>query len=221
MVSMQSPSKACSRCGVVKPLTEFGKVNQHSNGGYKDGLDYRCKACTAKKAKEYQARLKLRPTRIVSEKRCYRCGVTKPSSAFTKNRTTLDWLEAYCRECKYAQNKTRESQLGYQRRRHLWRSYQLTEAQLRERLASQDGKCAICRLTLRFDVAKGLRDKVHIDHCHRTGRIRGLLCRDCNWALGTIERDGFLKKAVDYLNDPQYENEFRRYRAGLLQPIPA
>jgi len=53
------------------------------------------------------------------------------------------------------------------------------------------GPCAIC----------GCKpDKPHLDHCHRTGRMRGVLCRKCNLGLGMFKDDvETLKAAVRYL----------------------
>lgn len=56
----------------------------------------------------------------------------------------------------------------------------------------QGGRCAICFKEY---------DKLDIDHCHFTNRIRGLLCGSCNRALGLMKDNSeFLLKAIDYLN---------------------
>lgn len=61
-------------------------------------------------------------------------------------------------------------------------------------LKAQDGRCAICRripdLTRRLD----------IDHDHRTGVIRGLLCRGCNMRLRKDHNPDWLRAAADYLD---------------------
>jgi recombination endonuclease VII len=58
----------------------------------------------------------------------------------------------------------------------------------------QGGRCAICAT----DLATG---RMAIDHCHRTGYIRGLLCRDCNLGLGLFKDNvGHLKRAAKYLD---------------------
>ena len=63
----------------------------------------------------------------------------------------------------------------------------------------QQGKCAICSISQgEFEARhKGLapvHTKLHIDHCHRTRRIRGLLCSDCNARLAVVESYGFREK---------------------------
>lgn len=60
-------------------------------------------------------------------------------------------------------------------------------------LEEHDGVCGICKKPPK----KGL---LCIDHCHKTGRVRGLLCRNCNTAIGLLEDDpGLLGDALEYL----------------------
>lgn len=66
-----------------------------------------------------------------------------------------------------------------QRRSHLQRFYKLTLAGYADMLAAQGGCCAVCRST-------GGRELLHVDHDHRTGKVRGLLCRKCNVFLGMV-----------------------------------
>ena len=57
-------------------------------------------------------------------------------------------------------------------------------------LESQGGRCAICRSPIDLH-AKGINapNKGHMDHCHYTGNLRGVLCRECNWGLGNLKDD--------------------------------
>lgn len=57
--------------------------------------------------------------------------------------------------------------------------------------AAQDGLCAICK-----NVDK-LGRNLAIDHCHRTGRVRALLCTRCNIRVGVLEKFG--KECAEYL----------------------
>ena len=67
------------------------------------------------------------------------------------------------------------------------------------RLQQQNGLCAICLRPERF-VMRGVVHSLAVDHCHLTGRVRGLLCRDCNQGLGQF-RDNVpnMERAVQYL----------------------
>lgn len=69
----------------------------------------------------------------------------------------------------------------------------LTLDQWNTMLANQEGRCKLCPNT------KGdRRSNLHIDHCHKTGRIRGLLCAPCNLALGHYEKVlGYPKKLIE------------------------
>ncbi|MGZ5095548.1 MAG: endonuclease VII domain-containing protein [Burkholderiales bacterium] len=62
------------------------------------------------------------------------------------------------------------------RNRHFKSRYGITLEERDAMLAAQEGCCAACRTAL--------SDKWVIDHCHTTGRIRGLLCQPCNLILG-------------------------------------
>jgi hypothetical protein len=60
----------------------------------------------------------------------------------------------------------------------------------------QQDKCAICKSLLEFK-----KFQIHIDHDHGTGKIRGLLCRNCNLLLGHAKDDlSILLKSIEYLN---------------------
>lgn len=76
------------------------------------------------------------------------------------------------------------------------RKYGLTEEQFHSLLKSQSGLCKICKTPT---------DKtLHIDHCHTTGRVRGLLCFRCNNLLGSAkDNPDILQAAIQYLKDSQ------------------
>lgn len=77
------------------------------------------------------------------------------------------------------------------------RRYGLTASEWWALLEAQDGKCPIC--TKRFT----LRRRAAIDHDHRTGAVRGLLCLPCNDALGRLhESTSWLWNAFTYLTSP-------------------
>lgn len=76
--------------------------------------------------------------------------------------------------------------------------YGLTLEQHIEMWLAQDGKCLICYVD-EFDLGKR---RLHIDHNHTTGFVRGLLCSNCNTAIGMFEDDIYrMEKAIQYLRD--------------------
>lgn len=76
------------------------------------------------------------------------------------------------------------------RYRWLVRRYGVDRAMFEAMYFDQDGKCAINRCT---------REAACVDHCHTTGRVRGLLCQGCNVAIGFVEDAAWMKAAADYL----------------------
>lgn len=86
-----------------------------------------------------------------------------------------------------------------------WRRfrYGLTDEMFNALLAKQDYKCAICPTSL-CDNGEGRNDnnRLQVDHCHKTGAIRGLLCGRCNTGLGRFCDDpALLRGAIKYLCD--------------------
>ena len=80
-----------------------------------------------------------------------------------------------------------------ERRQHLRKTFNMSVEAFDALAANQDGKCAICK---RPPNGRAL----DVDHCHETGRIRGLLCNACNRAVGALQNDAVrCKAAADYL----------------------
>ena len=89
--------------------------------------------------------------------------------------------------------KARASERAREQRRRLAR-YGLTQEQYTEMRTRQEGGCAICRSTLTGGKAEC------IDHCHRTGKVRSILCHPCNAALGLArESKEILQSMIGYL----------------------
>lgn len=79
---------------------------------------------------------------------------------------------------------------------HLRRKYGLSIAEVEEMLARQGGVCAICGSA--GPDSRGFRP--HIDHCHKSGKVRGVLCGRCNAGLGSFcDNTATLRAAIAYL----------------------
>ena len=89
-------------------------------------------------------------------------------------------------------NKEKRSIIA--RNSHIKKKYGLTTEDEQALKLTQNNKCAICNNVL------GIGNDTHIDHCHTTGKIRGILCRYCNVLLGQAKDSiEILQSAQDYL----------------------
>lgn len=83
--------------------------------------------------------------------------------------------------------------------RYLKRTYGITVDDYRKLLEQQDHRCAICG-GIGFLMAKTHKALLLVDHDHKTGEVRGLLCHNCNRALGLLhDNTEHLRKAIAYL----------------------
>ena len=85
---------------------------------------------------------------------------------------------------------------------HLKRNYKITIEKYNEMLLSQNMCCAICLQEEKsLDNRKNKSRDLAVDHCHETGKVRGLLCWQCNTSLGKFKDSiEILQRAIDYLN---------------------
>lgn len=125
---------------------------------------------------------------------CSSCKLPKADSEFYKDATRPSGFYRYCKVCsnekrrldaKRNPDKYRNSRLKHY--------FGITMEQYRKLLKSQKDVCAICSQPEQ-------KKLLAVDHDHRTGKIRGLLCSNCNMGLGKFKDDKeLLKKAVLYL----------------------
>ena len=144
----------------------------------------------------------------VTSKKCFDCGEIKPSSEFGKVAVSksLDGLRPYCKSCHNTHNKAwKLANATRVRGNHLkkfW-PYLTSEQRINEYmrlLATQNSKCKICK---KYETGKHHKGKVRllaVDHDHKTGKVRGLLCDKCNRAIGMLgENTSTLFSAIQYL----------------------
>ena len=80
--------------------------------------------------------------------------------------------------------------------------YGITAPQRDAMIASQNGLCSICKATMTTaaKMTKGKATDAVVDHCHATGKVRGILCRRCNATLGLVDdKVDRLQSSIDYL----------------------
>lgn len=97
---------------------------------------------------------------------------------------------AAARRASRARSPRRVITASQRRAARLRRKYGLTVEAWDALLIAQSGLCAICSVQLRLP---------YTDHCHATGRVRGLLCPACNTDIARLEDPGWLELALAYL----------------------
>lgn len=136
-------------------------------------------------------------------KECCKCKQELSLHAFNKRKGSKDGYQNICRECSkqkskdyYYENQERLLAKAKLRARsnHLLDRYGITEYDYNWLLLKQDGTCAICNdICLTFD-------NLSVDHDNKTGKVRGLLCNNCNTGLGRFRDDPkIMIKAIEYL----------------------
>lgn len=84
----------------------------------------------------------------------------------------------------------------YEIKRGLRRFYGLTLEDYNLMFEEQNGCCKICK---RHQIE--FKRRLHVDHCHKTGNIRGLLCHNCNLALGRfMDNPVIIQSALEYVS---------------------
>lgn len=109
---------------------------------------------------------------------CKECLRLLNASEFYKARNAKTGYHSICKEC-YIEMIQR-------------RKYGLNKEELKE-LKSKE-HCDLCKRKIHKKINK------HIDHCHETGKVRGVLCRQCNLALGWLKDDkDLISRIINYL----------------------
>ena len=95
-----------------------------------------------------------------------------------------------------ARNNHRKAHLrGYQ----IKRLYGITRDDYDAMKLAQGGVCAICGLPQVIAKKSAVPLELHVDHDHKTGKVRGLLCMRCNTGLAHVEKEGWLERVKEYL----------------------
>jgi hypothetical protein len=158
-----------------------------------------------------------------SVKTCTKCKETKSVDLFARSKTHKNGISSWCKKCKsvsgsistaknkdhykqYKQewhklNKDDPERIKYLRNHHLQQTYGISLQEYEQKLALQLNKCLICSKDQSTE-----KQAFAVDHCHTTGKIRGLLCCSCNRGIGYLkDSTELLSKSIEYLKN--YEKE--------------
>lgn len=140
-----------------------------------------------------------------SDKICKTCNLSLPLSNFDNDKKSRDKLRYSCKSCEKlitkSWKKSNPDKVKLLNRKYkLKGTYGLTLEQYTQLLDEQYGLCAICK-----EPPSGA-NFLHVDHCHKTNKIRGLLCTRCNPGIGYFEDNiAKLEAAIKYLKSHKNE----------------
>jgi len=131
---------------------------------------------------------------------CSKCKINKNNSEFNKHSKTVDKLQPYCKPCQKTTSHEYHKTKGANK--HLKLKYNISTADKEKMIASQGFACSICRNL--FDNPRS----THLDHCHTTNQIRGILCNRCNHGIGQFkDSPELLRFAAIYLEYHAQKNK--------------
>lgn len=168
--------KICWDCEQSKSLNEF-----YASKRSKDGRSGRCKNCekSYKKAK-YKLAKDSYTGPSVKESTCTLCKKTKPADRFARHVRGPGGLDWNCLDCMNLRNKANRLNISTEKVSSLLKA----------------NECEICKSI----EPGGKYNTWHIDHCHSSGNIRGILCHNCNTAIGLLKENiSTLQAAIKYI----------------------
>lgn len=173
-------TKICNTCSEDLPLESF-----HKNNARKDGHQNICKNCCL----EYnRKRLNQTPRRVVKDgfKYCLKCKQELPLNKFSTRVSRYDFVNDSCEGCM----KEYRTKIGVEggRARYIRSTYGLSWEDYTNLFIKQQGKCGICNKDI-FLAAGDVNQTAHVDHNHTNGKVRGLLCGNCNKGIGYLNDD--------------------------------
>lgn len=200
----------CVECGRVKHLTEFYKTGRQSKGV--DTYFSYCAPCHIERSRKRANGEELQDHRRTNKAAdefiyCASCDQTLPRSAFSFRTKGRQIGQPYlpCKDCKNRKHREylkanphvkKKHRRPAHTQNHYLKKYGLTLATFEALLESQDWTCAICPAVFRGEHAV----TPAIDHCHQTGQVRGILCKECNLALGLLKESAdYAERAAEYL----------------------
>jgi hypothetical protein len=166
---------------------------------------------------------------IEGRKRCPQCKEYKALSEYSPAKGKTFNVNAWCKVC-IAKKRKAGYTLEKARTYHLLSTYGLTIEDYEEMLEQQNYVCACCGLPETRRTGRSRRSEnvpmLHVDHCHGTGVVRGLLCSSCNQALGLLGEDpkrikALLKYVEEHMQKDLISNSAIEGEALIIVPKTA
>lgn len=184
--------KTCYKCKVNLPFSAFSKSKTRS-----DGLNAACRTCYRSYYQKNKDSIK---ARVKHNMELNKDSYVAYQSAYRLN--NKEKLREY--NFNYKQTDVGRAK----RKAHALRRYKLSLDEYINLLEQQNHVCAICGQPEHIKHRDGRTFDLSVDHCHVTGRVRGLLCRKCNSLLAYCKEDVvILQAAVCYLQENRYDME--------------
>lgn len=172
-IATPEPTKHCTLCGEEKPYSAFRK-----NPAGRFGLQPRCTECLKQVSSAYY---KAHPEKWAQKEAELRA--KDPEGLKKKNRDAATRWRAD------------PANVISKRMAYIEKRYGITYLDFEAMEATQAGLCKICKRP-----PDGRFDRLHVDHDHKTGKVRGLLCHGCNVSLGRFQdKPEWLDAAAAYL----------------------
>jgi hypothetical protein len=184
------PTKLCTVCKIEKPISEFHKCKNK-----RFGVSHQCKECEKIYKQSYHLKHK---KEILLFQKEYRETHKEEIKIKSKQHYRDNKLEIREYQLKY-RNKPDFKQED--KNRKLKKFFGITLEQYNKMLEEQNGVCAVCgNNEVAFDKRTNKNRSLSVDHNHKTGKIRGLLCSNCNHILGKAKDNIIiLQKLIEYL----------------------
>lgn len=136
---------------------------------------------------------------------CKTCKIEKPYEQFPNGKVYAEGKRPHCLDCRrkyeresYHKNKHKKPYV-YEEDKNikLKKAYGISYQEYLTMLDAQQNCCAICG-----EHKDNFSRAFAVDHCHDTGKVRGLLCGNCNTGIGNLRDDiGLLERAIEYLKN--------------------
>jgi len=176
-------SKGCLACLKVFPVTSF-----YLKGKDTKRRDSRCKTCRSSEVRAYRAK-NPEIVKAIQDR-------TRAKHAEKHRRRASKWYRDNHEYAKKQMAERRKNKPEVIKNEKLRLSFGITLDDYNNMMMIQNSCCAICSID-----SMNFKRKLAVDHCHKTGRVRGLLCGKCNSAIGLMnDSTENLQNAISYLN---------------------